>query len=120
MSDTPKTEEQQLANKLKDGCIQMVKRWSGDVFSDCYSYADEPATDALMAEAAETIARLERDRDDYKAQRDRLVDHIGKTIEAVEQFANDPNTDDDHRMAIQLIAEDLKIALAAVKGGSHE
>lgn len=45
-----------------------------------------------------------------------LIAEIKETISAVEDFASDPNTDEDHILGIQCIAEDLKLIIATVEG----
>lgn len=42
-----------LANKLREGCVQVPKRWSGDCGE--YSTVDEVKTDELMQAAADRI-----------------------------------------------------------------
>lgn len=45
-----------LVNKLREGCVQMPKRWSGDCGE--FSIVDEVKTDELMREAANRIEML--------------------------------------------------------------
>lgn len=42
-----------LVNKLREGCVQVPKRWSGDCGE--FSTVDEVKTDELMREAADRI-----------------------------------------------------------------
>lgn len=42
-----------LVNKLREGCVQVPKRWSGDCGE--FSTVDEVKTDELMREAADKI-----------------------------------------------------------------
>jgi len=52
-----RTGEMGLIEKLKAGCVQARKRWSGDCGE--VSLVDEQQTDALLMEAAERIEALE-------------------------------------------------------------
>lgn len=45
-----------LVNKLREGCVQVPKRWSGDCGE--FSTVDEIKTDELMREAADKIEML--------------------------------------------------------------
>lgn len=45
-----------LVNKLREGCMQVPKRWSGDIGE--FSTVDETKTDELMREAADRIELL--------------------------------------------------------------
>jgi hypothetical protein len=46
-----------MINELYDGCVQLRRRWTGDVGE--FSLVDEAATDKLMREAAQRIEKLE-------------------------------------------------------------
>ena len=48
--------EVSLVNKLRNGCVQVPKRWSGDCGK--FSTVDEVKTDKLMREAADRIELL--------------------------------------------------------------
>ncbi len=53
----PPTE--QLIQKLREGCVVLPKRFSGDTHRDnATGYVDEAATNELMAAAADEIERL--------------------------------------------------------------
>lgn len=55
-----------LVEKLKSGCIQAQKRWSGDCGE--MSLVDEHKTDAVMAEAAKKIEELQKTIDALRAE----------------------------------------------------
>jgi hypothetical protein len=46
-----------MINELHDGCVQLRRRWTGDVGE--FSLVDEAATDKLMQKAAQRIEKLE-------------------------------------------------------------
>lgn len=46
-----------LVEKLREGCVQVSKRWSGDCGE--LSMVDEAATDKLMQQAADRLEKLE-------------------------------------------------------------
>lgn len=50
-----------LIERLREGCVEHPRRWSGDTHDDLGGSIDEAATNALMAEAA---AALEAARED--------------------------------------------------------
>lgn len=47
-----------LIERLRNGCVNHPRRWSGDTHADLGGSVDEPATDAVMAEAADAIESL--------------------------------------------------------------
>lgn len=48
-----------LIERLRYGCVYRPRRWSGDTHTDLGGTINEDATDAVMAEAADEIERLE-------------------------------------------------------------
>lgn len=58
--------EQSIAERLREGIIYHKKRWSGDTHTDMGSSVDEDATDAVMAQAADEIDRLTKERDEAR------------------------------------------------------
>lgn len=48
-----------LQERLRQGCIEHRRRWSGDTHDDLGGSVDTTATDALMTEAAAELDRLE-------------------------------------------------------------
>lgn len=50
-----------LIERLRNGCVNHPRRWSGDTHDDLGGSVDEPATDAVMAEAAAALEAAMRD-----------------------------------------------------------
>lgn len=48
----------ELIQRLREGCALRPSRWSGDTHADLGGSVDEPATDAVMAEAADALESL--------------------------------------------------------------
>lgn len=73
-----------LVNKLREGCVQMPKRWSGDCGE--FSTVDEVKTDELMREAANRIEMLT-----FALERIRDIDWLqySNRIDAIQQFAKE-------------------------------
>ena len=74
--------EVSLVNKLREGCVQVPKRWSGDCGE--FSTVDEVKTDELMREAAEKIEVLT-----YALERIRDIEWLqySNRIDAIQQLA---------------------------------
>lgn len=73
-----------LVNKLREGCVQVPKRWSGDC--NDFSTVDEVKTDELMREAANRIEMLT-----FALERIRDIDWLqySNRIDAIQQFAKE-------------------------------
>lgn len=70
-----------LVARLREGCVLLPKRWSGDIGSDRpYGLLDEEATDRLMSEAADHIAKVEAERDAWKARADGLLAELARVL----------------------------------------
>lgn len=73
-----------MINKLYDGCVQLRRRWTGDVGE--YSLVDEVATDKLMQEAAKHIEKLE---EALQRIRDLNFEYTGNWQEGMQQIARE-------------------------------
>ena len=77
-----------LVEKLKSGCIQAQKRWSGDCGE--MSLVDEHKTDAVMAEAAKKIEELQKTIDALRAEIKEaraVIRNAAKTVQAFREQA---------------------------------
>lgn len=73
-----------LVEKLKSGCIQEQKRWSGDCGE--MSLVDEHKTDAVMAEAAKKIEELQKTIHTLRAELKKTRAVICNTADTVKAF----------------------------------
>lgn len=78
-----------LIERLRNGCVNHPRRWSGDTHDDLGGSVDEPATNAVMAEAADALESLHNSAplmlladirfacgDNGKRMQDELVEYI--------------------------------------------
>lgn len=70
-----------LVARLREGCVLLPKRWSGDTGSDRpYGLLDEEETDGLMRAAADRIEELVAERDAWKARADGLLAELARVL----------------------------------------
>lgn len=76
-------------SELRHGCVQRLKRWSGDTHDDLGGSVDEVATDALMSAAADAIDRLTAERDEAKRASRCLQELLDETLDAMQRIEDE-------------------------------